>query len=660
MGITPISFTGISEFADDFQVILERSFEIASLPIANLQTEQTINLAQQQQLGDLAAAVQSLETSFSSLATQGQNGAITAFTSDSSVASVTVTGTPSAATIDLNVVSEATVAQETTTTALADTDQTALSADGVYDLTLDTTTTTIDLLTIGSGRTAGTTGAATPSPPVSVKVDFSNGLAGSITANLNSFFVAGAAPSGAGAGDTVSVTFASEDNLINETITTVVLDGGEDASKIADLLNDEITANANLNGKVSFSDEGGNLKLVVSDTAGQGFTFTSSNTGTVVTGLESGGTVGGHSEEEIAAALNAQVALNQTLVAAGVNFTAEGGQVRVEGTQKFDVTTTDTAQGTGFVSGLAGTQTVEGYDNTLDGLSGYINANSATLGVKAILINTSSDPAAPAYHLTVTAVQTGATTLKLEDSVAANLVTATDQGTDAVFSVNGLPNVTNSSNVITNFSPGLTLTIVGAGSAVITAQPNRASLSTTLTSVVLDYNALVAKIQEQIGENAGALSGNAVVRQAQQSLRDITGFLGGGTVKSMVELGFELDDQGKLSLNSATFDTLTDSQLADALTFVGNTTTGFAANAVTRLLDLGDPIDGQIQVAIESLQDSDDKLTEQIEEEQTRVDTLIAQLEAQFAAADVLLAQLESQQNLLTVLFDAQLNLNKK
>ena len=650
MGIPPLSFTGISTFADDFQVILERAFVVASLPVGNLQTEQTINLAQQLQFGDLGSAVRSLESSFSSLATQGQNGAISAFTSDAGVATVIVTGTPSAATIDVSVVSEATVAQETTTNALADTDQTALSADGIYDLTLDTTTTTIDLLTIGSGRTAGTTGATTPASPVSVQVDFSNGLTGSITADLNSFFVAATAPSGAGAGDTVSVTFLSEDNLINETITTVALAGGETAAQIATLLNDQITANANLNGKVSFSDEGGNLKLVVSDTAGQGFAFTSSNTGTVVTGLESGGTVGGHSAAEIAAALNVQVALDQTLVDAGVSFTAEGGEVRVEGNQKFDITTTDTAQSTGFVSGLAGTQTVEGYDNTLDGLSGYINANSATLGVKTILINTSSDPANPSYHLTLTAVETGATTLKIEDSLAANLVTATDQGTDAVFSVNGLPNVSNSGNVITDFSPGITLTIVGAGDTVITAQPSRASLSSTLTSVVLDYNGLVAKIQGQIGKSAGALSGNSVVRNAQQALREITGFLGTGTIRSMVELGLELDDQGQLSFNTAVFNTLTDSQLSDAIAFIGNTTTGFAASAASKLDDLGDPVRGQIQVAIASLQDSDEMLSEQIEEEQARVDALIAQLEAQFAAADVLLAQLESQQSLLSVL----------
>ena len=658
MSIPPISFAGVSKFADDFQIILERAFDVATLPINGLQTEQTINLAQQQQLGSLAAAVQSLESSFRSLGTQGQNGAITASSSDTAVATVTVTGSASAVDVDLNVTSAAAVAQETTTAALSDRNTSALEADGIYKLTLGATTTTIDLLTIGSGRTAGTTGSSTPATPVSVQVDFTNGLTGSITADLNSFFVAAGAPSGAGAGDTISVTFVSEDNLINETITTAALAGGEDAAAAAILLNAQITGNANLNGKVSFSDEGGKLKLVVSDTAGQGFTFTSSNTGTVVTGLEAGGTVGGHSAEEIAAALNVQVALDQSLVSAGVIFTAQGGEVRVKGNTKFDITGTDAAQATGFVSGLSGTQTVEGYDNTLDGLNGYINANTATLDVKATIINTSSDPINPNYHLTLTTTETGATTLKLENSSSENLVTVNDQGSDAVFSVNGLPGVTNSGNVITDFAPGLNLTIVGAGAATISAQTNRASLSSSLSGVVANYNVLVDAIQSQIGKAAGVLSGNAAVRQAQQVLRDATAFLGSGTIKSMVEVGLELDNKGKLSFNSLTFNLLTDSQLADAITFIGDTTTGFAGNAATLLDSLGDPVNGQIQAAISTLQDSDTKLTEQIEQEQKRVDALIVTLEAKFAAADVLLSQLEAQQSLLTVLFAPQEKLN--
>ena len=651
MSLTPISFTGFSEFSDQFQAILERTFEVANLPIQGLQTSQTLLLAEKQQLGELESLIQDLESQFASLGLLGANSAVTASSSTTTVASVLVTGTPSPGTFDIVVTTEATAAQEASVTGLANTNVAALRADGIYDLTLGATTTNIDLLTIGSGRTAGTTGASTPSPPVSVQIDFSNGLTGSITANLNSFFVASQAPATIGAGDTISVTFVSEDTAINESITTVALTGAETTADIATLLNDQITANANLNGQVSFSDEGGNLKLVVSDTTGQGFTFTSSSTGTVVSGLESGGTVGGHSAQEIATALNTQVALDQTLVNAGVAFTAEGGEVRVTGNQAFDITGTDTAQGTGFVSGLSGTQSVAGFANTLDGLRDFINTKTATLGVKATIINTSSDPAAPEYHLNLTANDTGATTLTLKDSTAADLLTTTNQGTDAAFTVNGLP-VTNSGNTITDFSPGLTLTIEGAGSTTVTVDTNRASISIALAGIATDYNALLAEIQTHVGEAAGILSGSVIIRQAQQTLRTITAFQGTGTIKSMVELGLELDEDGLLSLNATTFNALTDAQVLDGLTFIGDTTSGFAGAAFTRLKDLADPVTGQIQTAIDFLDESDAALSDKIAAEQERVDRLIANIEAQFAATDLLLSQLEVQQTTLETLFE--------
>ncbi|MCH8993255.1 MAG: flagellar filament capping protein FliD, partial [Acidobacteria bacterium] len=479
---------------------------------------------------------------------------------------------------------------------------------------------------------------------------FSNGLSGSITADLESFFVGSQAPSGISAGDTISVTFISTDLTIDEGITTVALDGTETTADIAQLLNDQITANGNLSGKVSFSDEGGKLKLVVSDTAGQGFTFTSSNTGTVVSGLEAGGTVGGHSAAEIAAALNAQVALDPTLVAAAVTFSAVNGEVKVLGNTAFDITVTDSAQGTGFVSGLAGTQSVAGYDNTLAGLRDFIN--DASLGLTASLINTSSDPDVLEYHLSLTAKDTGVTTLTLKDSGAADLLTLSDQGTDAIFTVNGL-SVTNSENTITDFEPGLSVTITGAGSATVTVATDRTALSSAIAAIVANYNSVVAAIQSQIGENAGVLSGSLIVRQAQQTLREITSFTGSGTILSIVELGLELDDKGLMSFNSTTFDALSDTQLGDVLTFVGDTTSGFAGGAVTRLNDLADPVTGQIETAIGFLVESDESITVRIDAARERVDKLITTLEQQFAAADLLLAQLESQENLLTTVFQA-------
>ncbi len=657
MSLSPISFTGLSKFADDFQTILERSFTVANLPVKGLQTEQSLLLRRQTALADLAVDVRDLQDGFAALGLLGARGAATSSSSDTAVATVLASGTPAVASFVVDVTSAASAAQETALSGLADTDATGLTADGIYKLTLGATTTTIDLITIGSGRTAGTTGSAIPSPPVSVQVDFSGGLTGSISADLDSFFVASAAPSGIGAGDTVSVTFVSKDGSINESITTAGLTGSEDTAAVALALNTQISANANLAGKLTFSDEGGNLKLVVSDTAGTGFDFTSSSTGTTVSGLESGGAVGGHSAAEIAAALNAQIALDQTLADAGVLFTAVNGEVQINGDQAFDATVTDTAQGTGFVSGLAGAHSVAGFANTLDGLVGHINANSSTLGVSATIINTSSDPENPDYHLTLTANDTGATTLKLTDVADVDLLTAANQGTDAVFTVNGLA-VTNSGNTIDDFAPGLKLTIVGPGETTVSTATDRAGIAADLAAIAQQYNKAVSRLNENIGEGSGILSGELIIRQAASTLRDIISFVGSGEIKSFAPLGFSLNESGVLTYDETTFNSLDSDELDQAIEFIGDTSSGFAGNAFNVLKGLADPVSSQIQTALDFVQVSDKRLSEQIEAATERVDRLIANLEQQFAAADLLLAGLESQQRLLTVLFDPENNKN--
>jgi flagellar hook-associated protein 1 FlgK len=213
----------------------------------------------------------------------------------------------------------------------------------------------------GAGRTAGDVGATTPAPPVSVTLNFTGGVTGTITAILDSFFVAAAPPSGLASGDTVTVNFSSADGAINTSITTAPLTAGDATAVLAARLNDQTALNAQLAGKISFRDEGGLLKAVLSDSAGQGFTFTASasNPG-FRSGLESGGTLGGHSAQEIVDALNAQVALDANLSAAGVRFSVADGEVRVDGSVSFTFTAADSASGTGFASGLGGTFTAGG------------------------------------------------------------------------------------------------------------------------------------------------------------------------------------------------------------------------------------------------------------------------------------------------------------
>jgi flagellar hook-associated protein 2 len=434
---TPISFTGISKFSESFQAVLERSFTVANLPVHNLQTEQTIQLAKQQEFGNLASDVRALGEAFSTLGVRSAQGGLSADSSDSSVAVIAVTGSPGAISFDLNVTSAAAAAQETSTASVADSAAGTLAADGLFTLTVGAQTTAIDL-----------------SQP--------------------------------------------------------------------------------------------------------------------------------------------------------------------------------------------------GLENTLEGLRDYIN--SAALGVQATIINTSSDAADPEYHITLTANDTGATTLSLTDSGTQELLTQVNQGTDAVFTVNGVA-VTNSGNTIVDFAPGLTLTIVDAGTATVAAKADVSNLSSALSDAAKQYNAVVSRVVSHIGDGAGVLSGDTLIRETQSALREITGWLGDGSVFSMADLGLELDDHGALSFDAAKFSKTAGDDFTGVLHFIGDTTSGFAGAAYQRLSSLSDPVTGQFQTAILFLRESDKTLQAQIALAQERVDLMIKNLEDRFAAADVLLGELESQQDLLTRLF---------
>jgi len=208
----------------------------------------------------------------------------------------------------------------------------------------------------GFGRTTGNTGAATTAPPSQVQVDFTGPFTVSITATLDSF-VAGTTPPGVAApGDTFSLRFISADGALNRTVTTSPLLGGETAADLATRINDQIALDPQLAGLVNVADAGGTLKLTLSETAGQGFSFTASTAGSgFLTGLEPRGPLGGQSAEEIAASLNAEIANQPDLVAAAVRFTAINGELRLDGDAPFDYTVTDIdPSATGFASGLHG------------------------------------------------------------------------------------------------------------------------------------------------------------------------------------------------------------------------------------------------------------------------------------------------------------------
>ncbi len=289
-----------------------------------------------------------------------------------------------------------------------------------------------------------------------------------------------------------------------------------------------------------------------------------------------------------------------------------------------------------------------GGQNNLIGLRDAINGLDA--GVSATILNTGAG--STPYYLSITAQNTGATTLQLRETAGdagSNILTSSNQGSDAVFKLNGLT-VTSPENTLTDVIPGLTFTIhqtTDPGeSVVLSLSSSRTEVGNALADLVSAYNDLRSRVNLQIGETAGLLSGDFIVREIQQRMRELASFEAAGSIKRLADLGIEFDDQGVMSFNSTKFYSLPESSFNAALDFLGAPTTGFGALS-DNFEAISDPVNGLIRTQQDQYDKTDERLSEQISQLTERIDFMQQSLTERLQQADVLLAQLESQQTLL-------------
>ncbi len=148
MGVTPLTFTGTSTYASDFQSILTRAVGIANIPLQQLENQDTTVLNQKSQLGSVNAAISGLTSAVQALGALGASQAISAVSSSPSTVTVTSNGATSAATYTVNsVTSLATAASETSISGYGDSSATPVSSTGDLNLTLGANNYPIHLTT---------------------------------------------------------------------------------------------------------------------------------------------------------------------------------------------------------------------------------------------------------------------------------------------------------------------------------------------------------------------------------------------------------------------------------------------------------------------------------------------------------------------------------
>jgi len=303
---------------------------------------------------------------------------------------------------------------------------------------------------------------------------------------------------------------------------------------------------------------------------------------------------------------------------------------------------------------------LSGHGNNLEGLRQAIEESGAA--VSAEILNTGSG--ATPYYLSITAQAAGETTLALRSeagNAASNLLTSVNQGSDAVFKLNGIE-IRKADNLVTDVIPGVAFTILDetepGESVLLHLTSGRAELATRLEDYVEAYNAAVDVVRAQIGEKAGVLSGDAVVGQVQRALRQVTGYLGEGEVRSLVDLGVEIDKNGVMSFNATKFYSLPTTQIEAAYDLLGSASTGFGAGAAA-LDQLARSDGGFIQSQMDAIDATDRRMSQQVAEATARIERMQATLSAKLQQADALLSSLEGQQTRLSALLES-LNANRE
>jgi flagellar hook-associated protein 2 len=310
--------------------------------------------------------------------------------------------------------------------------------------------------------------------------------------------------------------------------------------------------------------------------------------------------------------------------------------------------------------------TVDGTNNTLEGLVAEINAKSG-LDVSASLFYDGSQ-----YRVLLTSDQTGtdaAFTVDESSLTGGPLLGFGDVGntitgaSNASFELDGQA-VTSQSNTVTGVLDGLTITL----KEEFTSSPITVSIDTDADAVVANvkafvdaYNAASGAISAQFKYSgtgsapkiSSTLFGDSTLRSAQLAMTSTVAARVTGLPDSMSALsdaGVTIDRYGTMVLDETKLRTaLTDDRLGVARVFATDgATIGIASQLATAMTTYVDSTNGLLEAKETALNGRITDLDSRIASAEQRVVKFEESLRAQFTALERVMSQLQTQGNFIT------------
>ena len=326
------------------------------------------------------------------------------------------------------------------------------------------------------------------------------------------------------------------------------------------------------------------------------------------------------------------------------------------------VAATDTLSGSMSIqlgSGTPLTIAVDPSNNTLSGLAASIN--NASAGVTASVVSGTngeqlslvSETSGAAGAFTV--VSTGLTDATKGTAVA---FTAGEKAQDATMTVDGIA-ASSSSNTVTSVLPGVTFQLLTSSTTPVQVNIDNdtATMSTAVSTMVKDYNAVVTALNTQEGNTAtgGAepFFGNPLIATIQEQLDSAISGSSTGDANGIGAIGVTVKTDGTLTLDSDTLATALSTNFNSVLSlFQGSGGVGESLTAAATSLGNTDP-QGVLSLAATANTSQETDLKATLTSMNTNITAQTATLTASLNAANQTLQMIPVQLQEVNTLYDA-------
>ncbi len=318
-----------------------------------------------------------------------------------------------------------------------------------------------------------------------------------------------------------------------------------------------------------------------------------------------------------------------------------------------DTTTVGTAGDKINITIGSDTFSVEIGGKTLTEVAEAINEATDNVGVTASVLQQDDSN----YYLTLSSDEAGtanAMTISFEDSGGSPIVghdlemAETKAASNAQILVDDTYTITRSSNTITDAIEGVTLTLLetSASAVELDVTHNSSAVSSAISGLAEAYNTLQSALAEL---GAGELSGDSTIRTLQSQLRSVfntapSGLTGDYTYLSDIGISFEKD--GTLSTDTATLNSVIESNLESVAELFSDDDQGFAFR-LSELLDNVLDSDGMLDAKEDGINARIDSAQDEQEVLQFRLEKIEARYRSQYAALDTIMANMSATSSFL-------------